>query len=115
TASSHSAGPGFRRPGILLSAVDAALCLSAPAAAAAADDSPSVEDLSHLSLQELADVQVTSVSKSPEPLRRASSTIYVITHEAIVRSGATSLMEALRLAPNLQVEQLTSSNYALGA
>ena len=115
TASSRSAGPGFRRPGILVSAVVTTLCLSIPAAAAAADDSPSVEDLSHLSLQELADVQVTSVSKSPEPLRRAASTIYVITHEAIVRSGATSLMEALRLAPNLQIEQLTSSNYALGA
>lgn len=74
-----------------------------------------MEDLSHLSLRELGDLEVTSASKSPEPLRRVAATMYVITHDAIVRSGATSLMEALRLAPNLHVEQLTSSNYALGA
>jgi iron complex outermembrane receptor protein len=115
TASSRSADPGSRRPGRFVSAVLAALCISVQVASAAADDSASMEDLSHLSLRELGDLEVTSASKSPEPLRRAASTIYVITHEAIVRSGATSLMEALRLAPNLQVEQLTSSNYALGA
>src|SRR5580698_10412375 len=68
-----------------------------------ADDSESQDDLSHLSLAELANVQVMSVSKSPEPLRHAPANIYVITHEDILRSGATSLIEALRLAPNLQL------------
>jgi len=80
-----------------------------------ADDGVSQDDLSHLSLEELANVQVTSVSKSPEPLRRAPANVYVITHEDILRSGATSLIEALRLAPNLQLTQLTASSYQLGA
>ncbi len=69
------------------------------------------EDLSHLSLQELSDIQITSVSKSPEPLREAPAAIYVITHDEIERSGAASLAEALRLAPNLRITQLGSSNY----
>jgi iron complex outermembrane recepter protein len=79
-----------------------------------ADDSESQADLSRLSLEELANVQVTSVSKSPEPLQRAAANVYVITHEQILRSGATSLVEALRLAPNLQATQLTASSYQLG-
>jgi iron complex outermembrane recepter protein len=58
------------------------------------------EDLTRLSLQDLSNLEVTSVSKAAEGLQRASASIYVITHEAIMRSGATSVMEALRLAPN---------------
>jgi iron complex outermembrane receptor protein len=80
-----------------------------------ADEATAADDLSRMSLQELANVQVTSVSKSPEPLRRAPANVYVITHEDIMRSGATSLSEVLRLAPNLQVTQLTASGYQLGA
>ncbi|HTV79194.1 MAG TPA: TonB-dependent receptor [Steroidobacteraceae bacterium] len=78
-------------------------------------DTTAAEDLSRLSLQELANVQITSVSKSPEPLRRAPANVYVITHDDIVRSGATSIAEVLRLAPNLQVTQLTASSYQFGA
>ena len=70
-----------------------------------------IEDLSQMSLQELANVQVTSVLKSAEPVSRAAAAIYVITHDEIVRSGATRLVDALRLAPNLRVTQLGSSSY----
>ena len=73
------------------------------------------EDLTHMSLEDLSSVEVTSVSKSAEPLRRAPAAIYVITHAEILRSGATTIPEALRLAPNLRVTQLTSSNYVLSA
>lgn len=72
-----------------------------------------VERLSTLSLEELTDVQVTSVSKVSEPLSSAPAAIYVITEEDIRRSGATTLAEALRLAPNLRVTQLTASDYTL--
>src|SRR6185369_17125262 len=72
-------------------------------------------DLSQLSLEELGNVEVTSVSKSPELLRNAPAVIYVITHDDVVRSGATSLSEALRLAPNLRITQLDSSNYVAAA
>jgi iron complex outermembrane recepter protein len=85
------------------------------AALAWADGNAAADDLSHMSLEELGNVQVTSVSKSPEPLRQAAANVYVITHEDILRSGATSLVEVLRLAPNLQVTQLTASSYQLGS
>lgn len=72
-------------------------------------------DLSRMSLEELTHVQVTSVSKSPQQLNTAAAAIYVITREEIIRSGVLSIPEALRLAPNLQVEQMTSSSYAITA
>src|SRR5580765_2961296 len=58
-------------------------------------------ELKKLSLEQLMDLEVTSVSKRPEKLTEAPSAIQVITQEDIHRSGATSLPEALRLASNL--------------
>jgi len=72
-------------------------------------------DLKKLSLEELLDLEVTSVSKHPERLADAPSSIFVITSEAIRRSGVTSLPEALRLAPNLQVARIDASQYAISA
>ncbi|HEX7129977.1 MAG TPA: TonB-dependent receptor [Rhodanobacteraceae bacterium] len=72
---------------------------------------PSPGDLGNLSLEDLGQVVVTSVTKSPEPLSEAASAIYVISHDDIVRSGATTLPEILRLAPNLDAMQLSPSNY----
>ena len=66
------------------------------------------ETLKKLTLEELMNLEVTSVSKSPEKLLQAASAIQVITGEDILRSGATSIPEALRLAPNLQVQQINS-------
>jgi iron complex outermembrane recepter protein len=90
-------------------------CLALVASVAQADGTAPSDDLSLLSLQELANIKVTSVSKAPEGLQRAPASIYVITHEDIMRSGATSLMEALRLAPNLLVTQVSASNYTISA
>lgn len=70
-----------------------------------------LESLARLPLQELARVEVSSVSKSPEPLAQAPAAIYVIGHDEIMRSGASNLAEALRLAPNLQFEQLSASSW----
>src|SRR5437899_4351204 len=61
------------------------------------------------------EVIVTSVSKKPEKLSEAASAITVITQEDIRRSGATSLPEALRLAPNLEVARVDSRQYAISA
>src|SRR5689334_21026046 len=60
-------------------------------------------DLSKLSLEQLANLEVTSVAKAPQPLQQAPAAIYVITHDDIARSGVTSIAEALRLAPNLTI------------
>lgn len=74
-----------------------------------------LEELSGLSIEELSNIQVTSISKRPEPLAEAPAAVFVITAEDIRRSGATSVVEALRLAPNLEVAQLNAYNYSVSA
>ena len=60
-------------------------------------------DLSDLTLEDLGRVVISSVAKAPEPLAKAPAAVYVISHDDIIRSGATSIAEILRLAPNLDV------------
>jgi iron complex outermembrane receptor protein len=82
-------------------------------AAHAADDS--LRNLKALSVDQLLDLEVTSVAKRSTPLADAAASIYVITAEAIRRSSASTLAEALRLAPSLQVAQIDSVQYAISA
>jgi iron complex outermembrane receptor protein len=72
-------------------------------------------DLSDLSIEQLAQIKVTSASKQAEPLSRAPAALYVITNQDIEDSGALSLPEVLRLAPNLNVQQINASNYTIAA
>jgi iron complex outermembrane receptor protein len=72
-------------------------------------------DLASMSIEELSQIEVTSVSKRAQPLSNAPAAIYVITREDIRRSGAITVPEMLRLAPNLQVAQVTASRYAITA
>jgi iron complex outermembrane receptor protein len=86
-----------------------------PQAELMADARDPIIQLSRMSLEQLANVEVTSVSKSAQSLTSAPASIYVITNEEILRSGVLSVPEALRLAPNLQVEQINSQEYQIGA
>ena len=61
------------------------------------------------------DLDVTSVSKQPEPYGEAPAAINVITNDEIRRSGASSIPEALRLADNLEVAQDSSSGWNISA
>ena len=74
-----------------------------------------VQVLKDLSIEELSNIEITSVSKRDEKLSDAPTSVFVITSEDIRRSGATSLAEALRLAPNLQVAQVSANEYAISA
>lgn len=74
-----------------------------------------IDTLKKLPFEELFNIEITSVSRRPERLADAASAIQVITAEEIRRSGATSLPEALRLAPNLQVAQIDSNRWAISA
>lgn len=87
-----------------------AMAISAGSAAA-----QTVEELRHLSIEELTTVEITSVLKRPQQLSKAPAAIYVISGEDIRRSGAVSLPEALRLAPNLNVARVDSRSYAISA
>ena len=75
----------------------------------------SLDELRNLSIDQLANIEVTSVSKAPQPLSDAAAAVYVISHDDIIRSGATTLPEMLRLAPNLEVAQINGTTYAISA
>ncbi len=76
---------------------------------------PSTGELKQMSLEQLMNVEVTSVSKEPQKLLQAPAAIEVITSEDIRRSGATTLPEALRLADNLEVAQINAHDWAISA
>jgi iron complex outermembrane receptor protein len=93
-----------------------AALLAFPGAAPAqtpAEEAETVADLRDLSIEQLAQIEVRSASKQAEPISGAATSIFVITGNDILRSAATSLPEALRLAPNLQVQQLDARQFAI--
>jgi len=77
--------------------------------------SPSPSALKQLSVEELLNLEVTLASKRPEKLSETASAIQVVTGNDIQRSGALTLPEALRLAPNLQVARNASHGWAISA
>ncbi len=94
------------------------LAVALPAAALSGQTQqplPPPSALKQMSVDELMDIQVTSVSKRPEKLSETASAIQVITDDDIRRAGATSLPEALRLASNLEVAQVDSRQWAISA
>ncbi|HQT53397.1 MAG TPA: Plug domain-containing protein [Phenylobacterium sp.] len=105
----------LRIAGRALASCATAALLAAQPAWADADAAGSLADLSRLSLEELANVEITSVSKRPEALSGAPAAVYVISNDEIRLSGADSLPEALRLAPNLQVARMNASGYGVSA
>jgi iron complex outermembrane recepter protein len=93
-----------------------AVCAS-PVQKTLADDPPSSQDppndLKQLSLEQLGAVEVTSVSKGPQQVQKTPAAIFVITQEDIRRSGATSIPEALRLAPGVEVAQIDGNHWSV--
>jgi iron complex outermembrane receptor protein len=89
-----------------------AALLAAPVTGAHAQ---SVQDLREMSIGDLEALDVSSVTKTSEALSNAPAAIYVITHDEIERSGAVTIPEILRLAPNLQVIQLSASKFIITA
>ena len=67
-----------------------------------------------LSLQQLSEVEVTTASKAPEQVWKTPAAIFVITQEDIERAGATSIPDALRLAPGVEVAQISSGKWSIG-
>ncbi len=77
-------------------------------------DKKSDESLKQLSLAQLGDVEVTTASKEPEEVWKTPAAIYVLTNEDIRRSGATSIPEALRMVPGVQVSRIDNDHWAVG-
>jgi iron complex outermembrane recepter protein len=93
----------------------ATLTLAYGASAQAPTSTASTADLKKLSVEELMNLEVTSVSRRPQKLSETASAIQVITGDDIRRAGATSVPEALRLAANLEVAHIDSRQWAITA
>ncbi len=72
-------------------------------------------DLTELSLEELMNIEVTSVSKKTQKLSEAAAAVFVITQEDIRRFGCTSIAEALRMVPGVQVSRIDANRYAISS
>ena len=80
-----------------------------------AHDSPqdSTSSLTQLSLEELGNVEITSVSKDPQRVLKTAAAVFVITQEDIQRSGATSIPEALRMAAGVEVARVDANHWSV--
>src|SRR5882762_7362852 len=85
------------------------------AANSAAQSQKSVPDVATLSMEDLMKLEVTSVSKRTQKVADAAAAVFVITQEDIRRSGATSIPEALRLVPGLEVARIDQNKWAIGS
>jgi len=72
------------------------------------------KNLKDLSLEELGNIEVTTYNKAPTDLWETPAAVYVITSDDILRSGATSIADALRLAPGVEVGRVSSTTWAVG-
>jgi iron complex outermembrane receptor protein len=70
-------------------------------------------DLSQASLEDLMNIQVTSVSKKEQKLSKTGAAVFVITQEDIRRSGATNIPDLLRMAPGVDVARVDANRWAI--
>jgi iron complex outermembrane recepter protein len=80
-----------------------------------AQTSQNIPDVTAITLEDLMDLQVTSVSKRAQKLADAAAAIFVITQDDIRRSGASSIPEALRFVPGLEVARIDENKWAIGS
>src|SRR3979411_350795 len=80
-----------------------------------AQNSRNVPDVTAMSMEDLMNLQVTSVSKRTQKVAHAAAALFVITQEDIRRLGATSIPEALRLVPGLEVARIDQNKWAIGS
>jgi iron complex outermembrane receptor protein len=81
------------------------------AAGKGAGDLP--DDLTGVSLEDLSRIRITSVAKKEQSLSKAAAAVFVVTAEDIRRMGATSIPEALRFAPGVQVARIDAGKWAV--
>jgi iron complex outermembrane recepter protein len=74
---------------------------------------PNMQDFKRMSVEELMDIEVYSASRRLEPSQSVPSAIYVLTAETIRRSRVTSIPEALRLVPGVQVARVDANKWAI--
>jgi len=89
------------------------LLLGLLASTSLADDSLNPSQLATMDIEQLMNVDITSVSKKDEKLMNAAAAVYVLSNDEIRRSGATSVPEALRMVPGLSVARISGNLWAI--
>ncbi|HEY1892772.1 MAG TPA: TonB-dependent receptor [Steroidobacteraceae bacterium] len=95
--------------------VSSALTVASPALHAQPMAADQVNQLKQLSIEQLANVMVTSVTRGPQPLARSAAAVAVVTSGQIASSGAMNVPEAIRYVPGINVAQLTASQWAVSS
>jgi len=88
------------------------LCLTI-IVAAPAYSTAQTHDYTDLSLEDLMDIEITSVSKRSQKISEAAAAVFVITNKDIQRSGAASIPEILRMAPGIHVARIDANKWAV--
>jgi iron complex outermembrane receptor protein len=112
----HSYNALIRSANVVVVLLLTCLTICCPVSSAFGVDDPmglEPTELTSLSLEALLNLNVTSVSRKPQKLANAAAAIFVINQEDIRRSGATSIAEALRMAPGVQVGQMSANKWAV--
>jgi iron complex outermembrane recepter protein len=95
-------------PAWVSGAVFLLLSLSPPALPQTAEN-----DLTKMNIEDLMNVEVTSVSRHQQSLSQTAAAVFVITEEDILRSSAANIPELLRMVPGVQVAQISASSWAI--
>ena len=101
-------------PAVFCAAIFIIIIYGAVPRAASGEASANENPVKHLSLAELGNIEVTTENRAPERVMNTTAAIYVITQEDIERSGATTVPEALRLVPGVEVAQIDSHDWSIG-
>lgn len=108
----------FSRPliyiGALLSILGGTL-LSDSSASAEPQNAPLDIDITHTDIEDLLKITVTSVSRIEQSAWAAPAAVFVLTNEDIKRSGATTIPDALRMVPGIQVARISADKWAVSA
>src|SRR5467141_3868778 len=107
----RKAGPAVKAGRIFLASFLSVLLVGGTVA----QNSRNVPDVTAMSMEDLMNLQVTSVTKHTQKVADAAAAIFVITQEDIRRSGAASIPEALRLVPGLEVARIDQNKWAIGS
>ncbi len=102
---------------VTLIAIMVGLCIANSTSAAGIygnAEQVSTNTLIDLSLEELMNIEVTTVSRRSQKISEVAAAVFVITQDDIRRSGATSIPEALRMAPGVVVSRIDASKWAIG-
>src|SRR4051812_29596913 len=99
-------------PSLIRNIAAAALLLTV---AGAARGQKTARDLTEASLEDLMNVEVTTVSRKQQKLSQSPAAVFVITQEDIRRSGAANIPDLLRMVPGLQVAQIQGNSWAVSS